>query len=127
MKVIIAGSREFDDFEAMLGFMSVLPTEWDITEVVSGGARGADRLGESFAHLYNKSVKVFPADWDKHGKSAGILRNREMADYADGLIAFWDGVSPGTKHMIVSMYARNKPVHICFIGHILDMKNASTD
>lgn len=120
MKVIIAGSRSFNDFEAMLGFMSVLPLNWDITEVVSGGARGADKLGESFAHFHNKPVKLFPANWDAYGRAAGFKRNKEMAEYADGLIAFWDGTSPGTKHMIVSMYAQNKPVYIYFIGHLND-------
>lgn len=119
MKTIIAGSRAFDDFNALLGFLSVMSPEWDIEEVVSGGARGADALGEQFAKLYNIPVKKFPADWDTYGKGAGFIRNSEMAKYADGLIAFWDGVSPGTKHMIVSMYEQNKPVHICYVGHLL--------
>lgn len=115
MKVIIAGSRTFHDFPALMGFMSVLSQEWDIKEVVSGGAKGADALGEEFAFVKNIPVKIFPADWSK-GKQAGVLRNIEMGNYADGLIAFWDGTSPGTKHMIKYMCSINKPVHIIYVG-----------
>lgn len=69
-------------------------------QIVSGGARGADKLGELYAHTNLHSLKVFPADWEKFGKSAGYIRNEEMAKYADCLVAFWDGKSRGTKHMI---------------------------
>ncbi len=63
-------------------------------------ARGADRLGERYAKERGYPVRLFPADWEKFGKSAGYRRNAEMAKYADGLIAFWDGRSAGTGHMI---------------------------
>lgn len=115
MKVIIAGSRTFNDFLVFSGFMSVLPLEWDITEIVSGGAKGADALGEEFGHMFGIPVKVFSANWSS-GKQAGIMRNIEMGKYADGLIAFWNGTSPGTKHMIQYMYSVNKPVHIFYVG-----------
>lgn len=120
MRVIIAGSREFTDFDAFLGFMSVLPLEWDIKEVVSGGARGADRLGEEWAYFQQLPVVSFPADWNRFQRAAGAIRNDQMAKYADGLIAFWDGTSPGTRNMIVSMYEANKPVHIYYVGHLID-------
>lgn len=73
---------------------------WDISEVVSGTARGADRRGEAWANMNNISIKRFPADWDKYGKAAGHIRNAEMAKYADAAIIFWNGVSPGTRSMI---------------------------
>lgn len=69
-------------------------------EIVSGGARGADRMGEEYAHFYNHKLKSMPADWDTFGKAAGYRRNADMADYADGCIVFWDGKSKGSRHMI---------------------------
>ncbi len=77
-----------------------------IIEIISGTARGADKLGERFAKEYNLRIKKFPANWDLYGKKAGYLRNIQMAEYAKNnsdlgvLIAFWDGNSKGTKHMI---------------------------
>lgn len=97
MKTIIAGSRDFDDYELI---KETLLKYNDITEIVSGCARGADLLGEKFALEYNIPIKKFPAEWDKYGKSAGYRRNEQMAMYADALVAFWDGKSRGTKHMI---------------------------
>lgn len=73
-----------------------------ITEVVSGTARGPDTVGAQWAVDQEPPipVKEFPANWNTHGKKAGYLRNKEMADYADALLAIWDGKSKGTKHMI---------------------------
>lgn len=100
MKTIIAGGREFDDYELMTISLSDLP--WTITEVVSGTARGADQLGELFAMDHDIPITRFPADWDKYGKSAGPLRNEEMAEYADACVCFWNGSThrSGTYHMI---------------------------
>ncbi len=98
MKVIVAGSRTFTDYELLKLTCDNIKTQ--ITEIVSGGARGADKLGEQYAIERAYTIKQFPADWDRWGKSAGYNRNAEMAEYADALIAFWDGSSKGTKHMI---------------------------
>jgi hypothetical protein len=98
MRTIIAGSRDITDFE--LVFDAVEASGFKITEVVSGGARGVDRLGEYYAELHDIPCKVFKADWDTYGKAAGSIRNGEMGKYAQALIAVWDGVSRGTKHMI---------------------------
>lgn len=98
MKLIIAGGREFDNFELLCSVMSKVKTP--VEEVVCGGARGADELGQLWALERSIAVKYFPADWDRYGKSAGYRRNEQMADYADALLAFWDGESRGTKHMI---------------------------
>ena len=67
--------------------------------MVSGTARGVDSLGEAWAKHNNIPIKQFPADWTKHGKSAGYLRNQIMAEYAEACIVFWDGESKGAKHM----------------------------
>lgn len=114
MKIIIAGSRGIADFSIVLE--AIEKSGFDISEVVSGGAAGVDRLGERFSKTDGLPLKVFPADWDKYGKSAGYIRNEQMADYADGLIAVWDGVSRGTKHMIDSALKRKMPVYIHNIG-----------
>ena len=96
MKTIIAGSRTITDYQLIEDCCQLE----NITEVVSGTARGVDKLGEQYANNHNIPVKLFPANWDYYGKSAGYKRNEEMADYADQLIAFWDGNSRGTEHMI---------------------------
>lgn len=120
MKVIIAGSRTLhhlqpvhqrqalkliDMFEELYG---------PITMVVSGTATGPDKIGEYYAKLTNIDIAQFPAQWDSHSKAAGIVRNDEMADFADAAIILWDGKSRGTKHMTEAMRKRKKPV-ICQI------------
>jgi hypothetical protein len=102
MKVIIAGSRTFDNYDLLFEKCSEIVKDFDSVEIVSGNAKGADRLGERFAKENGFALTLFPADWEKFGKSAGYIRNKEMAEYADILIVFWDGVSKGTKHMIDS-------------------------
>lgn len=80
--------------------------------IISGGARGADSLAVRYAKDYGHNLKVMPADWDKHGKSAGYIRNSEMLKLCDGLIAFWDGESTGTGHMIEIARKAGKEVHV---------------
>jgi len=100
MKVIIAGGRNFRDYDKLRESCdNILVNQKDV-EIVSGTAAGADTLGERYAQEKGYEVKKFPAQWDLYGKSAGYKRNQQMAEYADGLIAFWDGKSKGTKHMI---------------------------
>lgn len=101
MKVIIAGSRNYNDYEKLEKVVDhILGLFKGDVIIISGCARGADTLGIEYAERNNLPVKLIPADWDKYGKSAGYLRNEEMAKEADALIAFWDGKSKGTKHMI---------------------------
>lgn len=99
MKTIIAGSRNYDSYNDFLLSMCGVE-DLDVTEVVSGGCRGVDKLGERWARVEGLPVKTFPADWEKHGKAAGPIRNKQMAEYANALIAFWDSKSRGTKSMI---------------------------
>jgi len=113
MKVIIAGSRTITDyFEIVTALTFADYTISNLTEVVSGTAKGVDQLGEMLAYRNHIPVKKFPADWDKYGKSAGYRRNADMAKYADSLIAIWDGQSKGTRHMIELMYKYGKPVYV---------------
>lgn len=101
-KVIIAGGRDFNNYALLQEYVDKFLSTYssDSIEIVSGNARGADKLGERYAKEHNLPVKLFPANWDKYGKRAGYLRNQEMADYANMLIAFWDRKSKGTNHMI---------------------------
>ena len=116
MKVIIAGSRE--GFVARNVFEAIEESGFTITEVVSGTARGVDKDGEYWAKLNSIPIKQFPADWENLGKSAGFLRNKQMAEYANALIAVWDGKSKGTENMISIMKKLNKPIDD--FNHALD-------
>lgn len=100
MKVIIAGSRDFNDYKLLKEKCDLILSDYNDIEIVSGLARGADKLGERYARENKYLIKPFPADWNKYGISAGYIRNEEMAKYGDFLIAFWDTKSSGTKHMI---------------------------
>ena len=110
MKVIIAGGRTFYDMEKMNEGMNAYPGE--VTEVVCGMARGADSCGKYWVKGKNIPVAKFPAQWDKHGRSAGYKRNVEMAEYADEAVVFWDGQSRGSMHMINIMKEMGKPVTV---------------
>jgi len=108
-RIIIAGSRKFNDYEKMLKTLDELGINLintiDPIEIVSGHASGADSLGERFAKAYNYPLKIFQADWDKYGRAAGPVRNEQMAKYAAEadrgiLIAFPIGISKGTRNMI---------------------------
>jgi hypothetical protein len=110
MKVVIAGSRNISD---RLGLVKAIKQSgFDITEVVSGKARGVDTLGETWAMANDIVIKQFPADWAKHGNAAGPIRNAIMAEYADAAIILWDGESKGTLNMIKNMHKLDKPYFI---------------
>jgi len=111
-KVIIAGGRDFDRYLILKLRCDRLLRNLDNIEIVSGTAKGADKLGEIYASEKGYEIKRFPADWDNYGKAAGFLRNRDMAKYADYLIAFWDGESRGTKNMIDEATDRGLKVRI---------------
>lgn len=98
MRTIIAGSRDIADFAAVEA--AVNASKFQVSTVLSGAARGVDRLGEIWARRNGRAVEQYPADWDRHGKRAGYLRNAEMVDNAQALIAVWDGTSRGTAHTI---------------------------
>jgi hypothetical protein len=102
-RVIIAGTRDFSDYQLLRDKCdAILSSKRQNSNiiVVSGTARGADRLGERYARERGYEIRQFPADWLNDEKKAGPIRNAKMADNADALIAFWDGQSRGTKNMI---------------------------
>lgn len=103
MKIIVAGSRNFNNYELLrdrLNYLLKNASDGDEITIISGGARGADQLGERYAKEKGYKIIRKPANWDKYGKSAGYKRNEEMAKIADVCVCFWDGESRGTKHMI---------------------------
>ena len=110
MKVIIAGTRSVDDYKLVVE--AIQRSGYNITEVVSGCATGIDRLGEQWARANNIPIKEMPADWSRFGNSAGPMRNRQMAEYADAAVIIWDGESRGTRNMIENMIRRKKPYYI---------------
>ena len=97
VRVIICGGR---DAPAPAVFMGIRASGIQPTIVLCGDARGADTFGASWAGMNNIPVEHYPAEWDKHGKAAGLIRNEEMIKNANAMIAIWDGNSPGTKHAI---------------------------
>ena len=96
MKVAVIGSRTFTDKERMFSILST----YAITEIVSGGAMGADTIAEQWAVANNTPVTVYKPDWEKFGKKAGFIRNYDIIRDADLVIAFWDGASKGTEHSL---------------------------
>lgn len=110
MKVVIAGSRGITDYEQVL--LAITNSDFHITEVVSGRARGVDTLGECYAEEYALTCSYFPANWNKHGKRAGHIRNAEIARYADAAVIVWDGESTGSANMIENMKRLNKPYYV---------------
>lgn len=98
MRTIIAGSRGIINYDTVLNV--VINSGFVITQVLSGTARGVDTIGEEIAEEFGIPLVLYPADWGKYGKSAGHIRNEQMAKNAEALIAVYDGVSPGTKSMI---------------------------
>jgi hypothetical protein len=110
MKIIIAGSRTFDDFALLEKTMDAITRKLKKVIILSGTAAGADTLGENWAYSRWHTVMRYHPDWDKDGKVAGVIRNREMVKNADGLVAFWDGSSPGTKDVIAK--AKKKGIRV---------------
>lgn len=111
-KVIIAGGRDFNDLKLLVATCDRILKNKTNVEVVSGVARGADRLGEVYAYSKGWRVKRFPARWEDYGKSAGAIRNSEMANYADAAIVFWNGRSPGTRDMISKAQKKGMPLRV---------------
>lgn len=116
-RIIIAGGRDFSDYvrfkdhvdNCIKGVLRECAEEKNII-ILSGKANGADSLGERYATERGYKVVGYPADWKKNGRAAGPIRNKQMAENADALIAFWDGCSHGTKNMIET--AQRMQLHV---------------
>jgi hypothetical protein len=113
MKLAIAGSRYFNNYDLLLKYMGLFLFE-NIEEIISGGAAGADSLGERYAIYYHIPVKRFLAEWSKYGKSAGFIRNQLIVDNCDMLLVFWDGKSAGTADTIAKAKKAKKPTFIIY-------------
>lgn len=116
-KVIIAGGRDFTDYEYMSKVLSKLlfnssPFDGDSITIISGMAKGADTLAIQYADEHQMTKILFPANWKKYPIIAGFLRNEDMLRIATHVIAFWDGKSSGTKHMIDIAEEKGIPVWI---------------
>jgi hypothetical protein len=138
LRIIIAGSRSFNDYqclrkeslkivrETVIKLTGNPSIQKELVTIVSGCAKGADSLGEQFAKEFGLKLKQFPANWDRYGRRAGYMRNTDMATFASDqenqkahgiLIAFWDGQSKGTKHMIDIANKLNIDVHVINFNH----------
>lgn len=114
MRIIIAGSREYNNYEEAVKLIDKFIKDVNSSNVVivSGGAKGADKIGEEYAARNDLDCVVYKANWGKYGKQAGIIRNGEMAKNADCLLAFWDGESRGTYNMINTAKKRKLKVRV---------------
>lgn len=114
MKTIIAGTSSLNNYQDVL--KAIKDSGFNITEVVCGMAKGPDTFGEMYAKANHIPVVYFPADWNSHGRAAGPIRNKEMGDYSEALIAIWDGVSKGTKNMIDYALKKRLKVYVKVVG-----------
>ena len=115
MKLAVVGSRSFNDYSLLCYFLDNIHQQREgVEEIVSGGAQGADSLAEKWAQSNQITVKIFVPDWTTYGRSAGPKRNKEIVKYSDSVIAFWDGVSPGTKNTIMEAKISGKLLGIVY-------------
>ena len=109
-KIIIAGCRTFEDYDVLEKivdcYLDKNNLQYRDIKIISGHAKGADKLGEKYAEKHNIELEIYKANWNKYGKKAGAIRNGEMARNANRLIAFWDFVSKGTANMIETAQKR---------------------
>ncbi len=109
----IVGTRTFNNFSLFQSVMWKLRlADGNITRLISGGCRGADKLAERYSMVYNIPIKVFYPDWKTYGKSAGPIRNKSIVKASDFVVAFWDHTSKGTLSSINLAKSFGKPIHI---------------
>lgn len=112
MKVAIIGSRSYTDYDRLKYILDALSEKINIDLIVSGGAKGADTLGYKYAIENNIKTLIFKPEWDKYGKIAGFIRNEQIVKSSDIVLAFWDGISNGTKNSIGLCEKYNIKYHI---------------
>lgn len=114
--LIIAGGRDFNNYLVAYSVIDRIVVEilenGDNLVIIEGGAKGADRIGREYAQEHGIPFITKEADWFTYGRAAGPIRNEIMAKMGTDLIAFWDGQSRGTKHMIKTAESANLNVHI---------------
>ena len=112
LKVAIVGSRTFNNYGLMKEKFLHFTKGIEVIEIVSGGAKGADTLAERLAEELRITKHIILAKWKKYGRNAGPARNRQIAEYADVMIVFWDGKSRGAANAIKAMRKFKKPVKV---------------
>lgn len=114
MKLAIIGSREFKDSKlARQIFFSYFATN-QVYEIISGGAKGADTCARIIAKKFGVKLTEFLPDWDKYGKSAGMIRNKDIINSADFVLAFWNGKSKGTANSLNLAKNSKKPTLVIY-------------
>lgn len=118
IKLAIVGSRTFDNYDELNIMINKIIKEnnYNISLIISGGAKGADTFAEQYAKENNIETLIFPAEWKKYGRRAGYLRNVDIIKNCDICIAFWDGFSGGTAHDLELCYEYKKK---CFIYNFI--------
>ena len=111
-RVVVAGSREFNDYNLLSSELDKFLAGKKNVTIVSGTARGADRMGEQYAAEHGYKIDQFPAEWSKYHQGAGPIRNLEMVKTADAVVAFWDNQSTGTKNIIDCAKQENIPYKV---------------
>ena len=111
MKLAVVGGRDFNSFELLRSTLDKIKHKIDM--ICSGGATGADELAEKYAEENKIPIKIFLPQWDKFGKKAGPLRNKQIVDFSDCCVAFWDGKSRGTLSTINMCRKSGTPLKIC--------------
>lgn len=114
MKLAVVGSRGFNDYELLKNKLDKIHNRKPITVIVSGGARGADSMGERWAKENDIETIIFYPNWDKYGKKAGFIRNEDIIKNSDVVVACWNKISKGTEHSIKLAKKYNKPCLIIY-------------
>lgn len=127
INLAVVGSRGMNDFDLLEKEILKLYKIENIKYIVSGGAIGADTLAEQFANKYSIQTIILKPNWDKIGKSAGLIRNKDIIDTADEIIAFWDGESPGTRNSIYLARKAKKKINIIMFLETLNNKKINLE
>src|SRR5688572_22124212 len=110
MKLAIVGSRSFNNYALL--FCTISANYADTAEIISGGAYGADKLAERYACEHSIKLMIILPNWQEYGRAAGPIRNKLIIEQCDEVLAFWDGVSSGTKNSIDIAAKLGKPCRI---------------
>lgn len=119
MNIAIVGSRSFGYLDMVKLHVQRIAAKYPDAVIISGGARGVDSAAEVAAKHHGLDTLIFPAEWDKYGKSAGFKRNRDIVEAADVVVGFWDGTSRGTKHSLDLALELGKPVFVLGVSGTL--------
>lgn len=109
--IAIIGSRTFTDYNILTSFIKKFIDPIFINLIISGGAKGADKLGERFAQENNIETLIFKPNW-KLGKGAGMIRNKDIIENSDLIFVFWNGISKGTKNSFNLAKKLNKQIYL---------------